>query len=154
MADELSIFEARKLLNLPPVFGETEIRAAFHKKIFETHPDTSGNKDAGPDVARLLAARKILLSSSPHPVSRTAEDDGYAWYRRASDLLGEALELYFRERVKYSSMPPDHPALQSFRNHMEEALELFVRVLDHFPGGIWTPDAVEQIARIQTWLGR
>ncbi len=184
--DASHIAAARDLLGLPERFTREELLRAYHRKLFEIHPDTAGAdegerdadtiaRDAGELVPSIIAARETLEKSleggAPSPerkndaVGAASTDsrgpgdfrepgkDGYEWYRRAMAIHGDALDEYWRERVKWSSLPEDSPVLEEFREKLRLAKVLFGRVLDRFPGGMWTADAVEKIAAINTWLG-
>ncbi len=82
--------------------------------------------------------------------------DGYKLYRRALFLYSEAVLNYFEKRKHVSGRTVSAPTAEpeGFRSTLEEARSLFVQVLERFPGGTWTPDSIEQIARINVWLKR
>lgn len=172
------------LLGLEGDFDGDALRRAYHRRLFEIHPDTATSVDDTPGlhVSELIEARDYLeqwiflrdesrdergreSSSDPEFRERTPDgegrkeapgapggSDGYEWYRQADRIFAAALELYWRERLKYSRLPDETTVLGEFRGRLREARALFVRVLDRYPGGIWTPDAVEKIARINAWL--
>ena len=172
-----AVREARLLFSLSEDFTPEELLRSYRRKLFETHPDTATEatmESSGLRVTRLLEARDVLEAhlkrsgaglqpGTTEPAARTdqpaeerrgpAGEDGYNWYRQANGVYSDALEQYWRERLKWSEMPEDTPQYLSFRKQLERARGLFAAVLGTFPGGIWTPDAVEQIARINIWLG-
>ena len=82
--------------------------------------------------------------------------DGYNLYRKALFLYSEAVLEYFEKRKHVNGGTVSEPAAEpdGFRSRLEEARSLFVQVLERFPGGTWTPDSIEQIARINVWLKR
>lgn len=172
---------ALALLSLSEDCTHEEMLRAYHKKLFELHPDTApgDSRDAGRLVSEIVTARKLLQAAleagtgsdagarSDTSARRdagarndagagTAEGgpDGYEWYRQAAAVFSEALDEYWQERLKYSQFPENSPVLARFREKLLESKRLFGNVLDRFPGGIWTPDAVERIARINLWLRR
>lgn len=167
----LTIERARRVLGLGAEYSPSELTRAYHRKLFEFHPDTSGEADpeAGRRLDELILARRILerrleyrergggeLAAQsggidPRPRSGSGSRD-YLLYRQALSLFGEALDRYWRERLKFSQMPAGSPELRRFHERIREARKLFAAVLEGFPGGIWTADAVEHIARINSWL--
>ncbi len=82
--------------------------------------------------------------------------DGYNLYRKALFLYSEAVLEYFEKRKHLNGGTVSEPTAEpdGFRSRLEEARSLFVQVLERFPGGTWTPDSIEQIARINVWLKR
>ena len=160
--------QARLLLSMnqdSPLTLET-IRSAYHKKLFEIHPDTAQvvSEESGARIAEIIEARNLLEefvklgspTASPVPanvsVPLESGKDGYNWYRRASDAYGECLDDYWRERLRFSHIPEKSPEVRRFYERLEAARQIFARVLEEFPGGMWTPDAVEKIAKINVWL--
>ena len=151
--------EALIVLGIADPFTQEELLREYHRRLFKVHPDTA--REALPDVARLvqrlLLAREVLLAE-PSVSSRVASGaggtDGYLWYREAAALVGDALDDYFRERLSFSRTPESSPGTTRLQENLLAARALFARVLETHPGGLWTPDAVEQIARINVWLGR
>lgn len=88
--------------------------------------------------------------------SAAVGQDGYSLYRKALFLYSEAVLEYFEKRKNLQGQTVSEPGAEpeGFRQRLEEARGLFVQVLERFPGGTWTPDAIEQIARINVWLKR
>jgi hypothetical protein len=54
----MSDSQARAILGVAPGASETEIRAAFRRRIARAHPDRGGSNE---EAARLAAARDVLL---------------------------------------------------------------------------------------------
>ena len=152
---------ALKLLALAQNYTLAELHAAYHQRLFDIHPDTSAVRfeDAGRLLEETVLARKTLeealTQKAPLKESFSAEPgrDGYTWYRQASAIMSTALQDYWRERLRWSQIPVDSPQLKEIAARLTNARELFARVLTEFPGGTWTPDAVDEIARINLWLG-
>ncbi len=197
--------EARRILGLESMEGALDrqrLQSAFHRRLFEIHPDTGhAIQMPGLSVDTLIEARKTLLirlekQSQPdaqsQPFESTSGDggagrargveqggdsrvseatsdavgkkandsgsgpEGYNLYRKALFLYSEAILAYFENRKRVQGKTVSEPSAEpeTFRSHLEEARSLFVQVLERFPGGTWTPDAIEQIARINVWLKR
>lgn len=96
-------------------------------------------------------------TSAAASASASAEEpwgkDGYNLYRRALFLYSEGILAYFERKKRMQGEDASSAAeTRAFREGLEEARGLFVQVLERFPGGIWTPDSIEQIARINIWL--
>ena len=166
----MTIERALQFFSLSPDYSLELLLQAYHKLLFEIHPDTS--KVESLDSAELLEEIKearslleenLLRRQEPGSVSDAARregksatfsgKDGYEIYRRAGILMGDAMQEYWKERLRWSGIPSDSPKIQSALKKMQQAKNLFARVLNEFPGGVWTPDAVEEIARINIWLG-
>ena len=153
----MDLKKALQLLDLSENFSREEMIQSFRKKIFFIHPDTSGNIQADISVDDLLKSRKFLdeylLLRSENAPGIKKEDDGYKDYREGMSILGAAMDSYWKKRVHYSQRPESADFIQQFHEELNRARDLFVRVLNSYPGGLWTPDAVEEIARINSWLG-
>ncbi len=61
--------DALRALGLQPMADQHEIRAAWKRLAFETHPDRDGGSEA--DFARVRAAYDMLRREASRPVSRT-----------------------------------------------------------------------------------
>lgn len=147
------------VLGLAIPFTETELRSAARRRLFEIHPDTA-SVDGEHSVDDILEARRLLEAylreKTPSPISTEQigrEDAAYRHYRAGVKILGEALDRYWKRRVGYSHLPESAPFYLEFIEEIKKAKEQFARVLDLDPGGLWTVDAVEEIARINVWLG-
>ncbi len=163
---------ALEVLGLRDPFTSEQLLREYHRRLFAVHPDTA--TEELPDAARLVhalrEAREVLEAmpdgaraesesvpggeAKPERTTDSGGRDGYHWYREGSSLVGDALDDYFRERLHYSQALDTSPGSVRLRETLLRARALFARVLETHPGGLWTPDAVEQIARINVWLGR
>lgn len=96
------------------------------------------------------------VHTSPTGQTGPAGRDGYNLYRKALFLYSEAILGYFEKRKTMQGRTVSEPEAEpeDFKEKLEEARGLFVQVLERFPGGTWTPDSIEQIARINVWLKR
>ena len=122
------------------------MKKAYHRKLFEIHPDT-GTGEGSIDEALYY---KDILSSGM--VVEQPSRDGYESYRKGLLLFEEAMKLYFQERLKWSFLPPDSGIIPEFRNRLTEAKQHFAYVLQLYPAGLWTEDAVLHIEKINIWL--
>ncbi|MDH5654612.1 MAG: hypothetical protein OEZ34_01800 [Spirochaetia bacterium] len=151
--------KALRILELSEDFSKDQLIRSFRKKLFENHPDTAENKNSDVSVDDLLLSRKFLeeyLNETQKQPSRRPdekEDDGYRDYREGMKILGSALDAYWKKRVQFSHRPEGADFIKQFHEELNRARDYFIRVLEIYPGGLWTPDAVEEIARINDWLG-
>ncbi|MCB1139449.1 MAG: hypothetical protein KDK23_11865 [Leptospiraceae bacterium] len=144
------LIEARKVLLLslersPPV-PEQKFRDESRTEQSSGTTATTGQGQPG-QPGRRNAGFSSMAAAGP---------EGYNLYRRALFLYSEAIIEYFERRKGFQGNTVSEPEAEpeAFRERLEEARSLFVLVLELFPGGTWTPDSIEQIARINVWLKR
>jgi len=150
--------KALSILELHDDFTAEELIQVYRKKLFQIHPDTSLEINADIRIDDLIASRKFLeefLNKKKETplVPKKTKDDGFSDYREGMVILGEALDSYWKKRVHYSQRPEDAEFIKKFHEELIRAKDKFAAVLIQHPGGLWTPDAVEEIARINDWLG-
>lgn len=153
----MEITEALIILGLKSPFSAEELLFSYRKKLFAIHPDTSSGPSAGITVDIIKQAREVLQKYCENKPEKTRDipsgKDGYGLYKKGMDLLGDAFDAFWKERLHYSEIPQNAPFVLEFRTKLNLARNLFAEVLENFPGGLWTSDAVEEIARINIWLG-
>ena len=150
--------KALSILELHEDFTAEELIQVYRKKLFQIHPDTSLEVETEISIDDLIASRKFLeefltqKKEVPQKAQKT-KDDGYMDYREGMVILGAALDSYWKKRIHYSQRPEDAEFVKKFHDDLNRAKDRFAAVLIQHPGGLWTPDAVEEIARINDWLG-
>ncbi|MCB1169463.1 MAG: hypothetical protein KDK25_03975 [Leptospiraceae bacterium] len=149
------LIEARKvlLLSLERSPSHPEDSGSFHGR----SPHDVSAADAAPSGPESTQDRETERSRDPRfAATAGAGADGYNYYRKALFLYSEAILEYFERRKGFHGKTVSEPEAEprGFRERLEEARSLFVQVLELFPGGTWTPDSIEQIARINVWLKR
>ncbi|MCC7365552.1 MAG: DnaJ domain-containing protein [Dehalococcoidia bacterium] len=91
------------VLRVPPTATAAEIKAAFRKRSFETHPDHSDAPDANRRMAELIEARDVLLD--PAKRERFDRERGHASPRKPPTAWGE-------QRREEARTPPRRPSFR------------------------------------------
>lgn len=89
------------ILRVPPTASLAEIKAAFRRRSFETHPDRNPSADANRRMAELIEARDVLTN----PIKR----DQYDRERRANGHRPNAVTRMGQHRREAARKPPAQP---------------------------------------------
>ncbi|MCK9520316.1 MAG: DnaJ domain-containing protein, partial [Dehalococcoidia bacterium] len=92
------------ILGVPPSATLVEIKAAFRKRSFETHPDRNASPDATRRMAELIEARDVLTN----PVKR----DQFDRDRRSNGRGAKAPTRMGQHRREAARKPPTQPVFR------------------------------------------
>lgn len=156
---EAAVIQAMALFGLKHPFEEEDLRRESRRLLIAVHPDTA-REQVGLTIDEVLEARHLLerylldhVSAGGGERARSGAEEAFIYYREGMRIYSEALDEYWKKRLRYSHLSEDAPYLDVFREKLKRAKRRFATVLEMDPGGLWTPDAVEEIARINVWLG-
>ena len=162
----MTILEATEFLGLRVPFSESELRAAFHRRARERHPDVSPEVGAHLQMIGLNQAYSLLkrqVAGAPDgPSAAPASGADYQLYRRGSTVFEKihpsqwvkvtAEGLFDPSALEHKGAVPE--ALQAALQHIAEAYQIFSELLNEHPDSLWAPDAKDKLKALDRMVVR